>query len=167
MTEELPMDPGAIRAALYAGPSTDPLPTATAAKLRADVETRCRDLSVHLIETPIDFDAADGQFDDQVREIRVPPLTTELAYLVALHELGHGVLGLPSDEVRDGVRHRLYTNEGLVWAWAIENALDPPTDDAVAKIVTMLSPHDPGEGRSEAKARVRAAAAARRTAPRP
>ncbi len=83
-------------------------------------------------------------------------METELAYFVALHEIGLVVLQLGSfDEPSSDERpSRLYLNEGAVWEWAPQEAIESRSEDAAEKIRVFLLSDDPGEGQQEALARV-------------
>jgi hypothetical protein len=56
-----------------------------------------------------------GRARVKIRVIRHPPLTEEMAYLVALHEVGHVVLGIPPQSSR-------LEREAMCWVWALEHS---------------------------------------------
>src|SRR4051794_19925091 len=61
------------------------------------------------------------------REISIGPITDEMSYFVALHEIGHIVLQMPTDVEMDGVSKVSLDNEVTVWAWAVGKALVEPS----------------------------------------
>lgn len=58
----------------------------------------------------------------KLRKIRVPPVRSDVTYFIALHEIGHIVA--PG---AGGGRNIRLVEEALVWQWAMQNALAPPS----------------------------------------
>jgi len=70
----------------------------------------------------------------RVREkiLYFPELTDEMSYLVALHEIGHVVVGL--NEIK-------LEREADAWAWALSNSLDPPGFECRQRLCADLYRH--------------------------
>lgn len=60
-----------------------------------------------------------GRCRARARVIRHPPIVEEMNYFVALHEIGHAVLGLPPGLCR-------LEREAWCWRWALEHAAYAP-----------------------------------------
>lgn len=63
------------------------------------------------------------------RRIQHPPLDEEMAYLVALHEVGHVLVGLQGTRLE---------REALAWKFALDNALAPPHYSTRQRICACL-----------------------------
>ena len=157
----------ALDDAMFDGPCRQPLPHDQAARLREHIWNLASVHGITLSEANIPFLTAYGEVDGDKRKIVTPNLGSELAYFVALHEIGHFVLQLPSDEVPadGGPPMRLYVNEAAVWEWAVANSQVPPSADAEQKFLKFLISDDPGPGRAEAIDRVSRSCVARRAQP--
>lgn len=144
------------------GPALAELEPAAIERLRAHVDEVCESHGMALVIAELDI--TDSYAEPHIREIHVPAIRSELGYLVALHEAGHIVLGLPShEEHSDGTMiERFFANEAAAWEWAIDYALDAPTEAATEAMKHLVSSDDPGEGLDEARARLAAAVARRR-----
>lgn len=70
-----------------------------------------------------------GRASVRERHIQHPPIRTEMAYFVALHEIGHIVVGL------DGTR---LEREARCWEWALEHALVRPHYSTRQRICACL-----------------------------
>ncbi len=147
---------------LWEGPSTEPVPDEQEARMRCHVMSLAEEHDVRCREEDIHVFAAEGPLDAESRSVIVPRLSSELAYLVALHEIGHLALRLPSYE-EDGTT-RIFANEASVWEWAIDASLLPPSEDAVDKIRLTFVVDEPRDGRAAARDRVMRRCAERRAA---
>ena len=156
-------DPFRFADAMFEGPSSDPLAPEQAESLRQHFFELAAEHRISWEERDIHVLDAEGLFSPETREITVPIIRSELGYFVALHEVGHVALELPSFEHRPewSRAHRLYRNEAIVWEWTLDAAVIPPSQDACEKLVAFLRSDDPGEGLVEAIARVRRKCAAR------
>jgi hypothetical protein len=141
------------------GPAATPLPQSDQARIRAHVEELCREYGITCNEAAINPLDAEGLIAVDNPEITVPHLTTEIAYFVAMHEIGHHVLQLPSF---DDECNRLWTHEADVWEWALAASILTPSEDACDKIRMFMAASEPGPGWPEARARVIAACSERR-----
>jgi hypothetical protein len=141
---------------MFSGACVQPLPAAEVAPLREHIAALLDEHRLTMREEQIKW--LDAYADLERREIVVPPMDCELGYFVALHEIGHFVLGLDSGDAAC----RRYDNEATVDEWVMETALVAPSDDAEQKLVKFLITDEPGPGRAEAPGRVSAACAARR-----
>jgi hypothetical protein len=105
-----PMD---VFSVLFSGPCMCRLPSAEAARMRSHVLALAQEHQICVEEKAIHPWDADGSLDPTDRRITVPDVRTELAYFVALHEIAHLMLGLPSFEQPEGSESavRLYLNE--------------------------------------------------------
>ena len=90
----------AALAARFEGPCSESLDSAEARRLRDHIESLSSAHRITVVEREMQWVDAWGEPD--ARKIVVPPLGSELAYFVALHEIGHLVLGLPSSPADDG-----------------------------------------------------------------
>ena len=82
--------------------------------LDAHIEELCRQHSVTRIVKP-----GRGRCRARSRVIRHPPIQEEMNYFVALHEIGHAVLGLPAGLSR-------LDREAWCWRWALDHAAYEP-----------------------------------------
>lgn len=143
---------------IWEGPASAPLPPQSIAHLRDHIEQLVQEHRIRWEEKPIRFHDAQGSLASDDRSITTPMLTSELAYFVTLHEIGHIVLQLPShDDPVEGqeLPTRFYGNEASVWEWALDESIVAPSADAAEKIPRFLYSDDPGESREEAHERVR------------
>ncbi len=143
---------------VFEGTSTECLPATELEPLREHITRLTEGHKIEWDEKSMGFLDARGSFEDGPSWIATPLVDSELAYLVALHEIGHIVLRLDSfeDATDSGQPVRLYANEAAVWEWALDNSMIAPSTDAAEKIAVFLLTDDPGEGRQEALQRVRA-----------
>lgn len=143
---------------IWEGPASAPLPAKSNARLRDHIEQLVQEHKIRWEEKPIRFHDAHGSLAPDDRSITAPMLTSELAYFVTLHEIGHIVLQLPShDDLVEGpeLPTRFYGNEASVWEWALDESIVPPSPDAAEKIPRFLHSDDPGDSPEEARERVR------------
>lgn len=146
------------------GPCREPFETDIDAEWRSTIDELLSTHNIEHVQQPMSPRDSYGEWNDEGGTIFTPALGSELAYLVALHEIGHIVLRLPSHDPSPDAPEavRLFTNEAAVWEWAIEHAPTAPSSDAELKILALLFSDDPGLGLSEARTRVRESCAARR-----
>jgi hypothetical protein len=70
---------------------------------------------------------------DELREIHYPQIYSRKDYFVALHEIGHVVLGHRGPDHRD-----ILQKERDAWDWALENARVKPTQAVRGMILRSL-----------------------------
>ena len=70
-----------------------------------------------------------GRARVKVRWIQHPPLRDEMAYFVALHEIGHICVGLTGTRL---------TRETAAWEWALQNSLVRPSYPTRQRICACL-----------------------------
>ena len=89
------------------------------------VQDLCRDLGIRRV-------IEDGRGRARVKErvIKHPPLRSEMAYFVALHEIAHVVLGI------DGMTR--LEREAACWRWALEHAVVVPHYSTRQRICACL-----------------------------
>jgi hypothetical protein len=84
---------------------------------------------------------AEADFDE--RWFCSPILRTEFDYLSALHEIGHLVLDLDTEDAAGAILH---SNEVEAWKWAVEEALITPSDAAKDQIMVAFQTHGDDAG---------------------
>lgn len=84
------------------------------------------------IDVEFDGTAARGIAFRSQRKIRVAPITTQLRYFIALHELGH-ILS------RGNASMRVLESEADAWQWAFDNSDEEPTEATYRAIKLRLS----------------------------
>lgn len=81
--------------------------------LNLHVDKLCRSLKVEAHVT-----RGRGRAKVKLRKIQYPPIKDdEMAYFIALHELGHIVIGMHASRLE---------REALAWEWALKNAIIEP-----------------------------------------
>jgi hypothetical protein len=124
-----------------------------AGRLHAHVEGLASEYGLDWREKDIGWLEAEGALGEDWFES--PMLRNEFAYLAAVHEIGHHVLGLPSD---DGNGNVLFGNEVDVWKWTLEVAIIDPSEGARAQIRLCLRSYPEQLPPAEEVARLRAVA---------
>jgi hypothetical protein len=84
----------------------------------------CQELDIKRVIAP-----GRGRAKVVTRTIQHPPIRTEMAYFVALHEIGHIVVGLEGKRLE---------REAKAWRWALENALVVPHFSTRQRICACL-----------------------------
>lgn len=85
-----------------------------AAILRKHIEKLCHSLKIEAEIKP----AVRGRAKVRLRKIQHPPIESdEMAYFIALHEIGHVVIGMHASRLE---------REALAWEWALKNAIIEP-----------------------------------------
>jgi len=108
----------------------------------------CREEAIGWLDAEATFD--EGWFCS-------PILRTEFDYLTALHEIGHLVLDLDTEDADGAILH---SNEVEAWKWAIEEARITPSEAARDQIMVAFQTHGDDVGpTSEELDRLRAALA--------
>jgi hypothetical protein len=70
-----------------------------------------------------------GHAKVEKRWIQHPPIREEMAYFVALHEIGHIMVGLQDSRLQ---------REAAAWAWALENSIVRPHYSTRQRITALL-----------------------------
>lgn len=104
-----------------------------ATRLHEHVEALASERGLDWREKDVGWLEAEGALGEEWFES--PLLRNEFAYLTAVHEIGHHVLGLPSDDENGNV---LFGNEVDVWQWALEASIIDPSEGARAQIRLCL-----------------------------
>ena len=103
-----------------------------ASGLREHVERLAKEHSLEWRAKEISWLEAEGVIGEGWFES--PKMRNEFDYLVALHEIGHHVLGLLTYD--DGKVS--FSNEVDVWEWALEEAIIEPSEPALAQVRLSL-----------------------------
>ena len=107
-----------------------PLGSAAREQSRAHVQRLCVEHDLCWVE---DLDYWLASCSDDGQSIHTPPLTSEMDYLAAVHEVGHFALGGLPTHAADG-ETVLFENEERVWLWTLEQLPQAPSESARALI---------------------------------
>lgn len=141
------------------GPSWKPLEPSVRQQRIDHIASLCAKRSIQWHQEDLELDDMYGEPTGEGFRITTRPIVSEIEYLVALHEVGHEVLGLASFNTEG---ERLFANEASVWEWTIENAIATPSEDAVETMVALVGSHDRGGNPEAAIKRIREVGDARR-----
>jgi hypothetical protein len=130
------------------------LSPADANRLRAHIDALAARHGLEWREEDIGWLDAEGGLGENW--FKSPLMRNEFAYLAALHEIGHHVLGLPTDDENGQV---LFANEADVWAWALAEAIIDPSKAARTQIRVCLTSYPEQAPPADEVARLRSIAA--------
>jgi hypothetical protein len=108
-------------------------------RLHDHVEALCAEHDLQWREQEMSWLAAEGALGESW--FSSPTLRNDFHYLVALHEIGHHVLNLSSDDEEGAV---LFGNEVAVWEWALATSVIDPSWVAWEQARTCLETY-PGQ----------------------